>query len=110
MTTKTTHPIDHAIVALLFLVEGICWIVNELAGFHAEPEVIDPRDLVAIEAPIAVYEPTIAEMPDWDDYVDFHARVEQLATLTVVELRKQAKGLAKGVHLMRKAQLVELLA
>ena len=91
---KTAHPIDHAIVAVLFLVEGICWIINELAGFHAEPEIEDPRDTIAIEAP--VHEPEAFIEPD-------------LFTLTVKELRKQAQGLAKGVHLMRKAELVELL-
>ena len=91
---KTAHPIDHAIVAVLFLIEGICWIINELAGFHAEPEIEDPRDTIAIEAP--VHEPETFIEPD-------------LFTLTVKELRKQAQGLAKGVHLMRKAELVELL-
>lgn len=30
-------PIDHFIVALVLLVEGICWIINELAGHHVQP-------------------------------------------------------------------------
>ena len=29
-----TNPIDHFIVALLFLFEGIAWLINELAGHH----------------------------------------------------------------------------
>lgn len=98
MTTTTTHPIDHAIVAFLFLVEGVCWIINELAGFHAEPETTEPEtiDVVAIETPLL--EP--AEEPESVD----------LSLLKVVDLRRMAKGLTKGVHLMRKTELVELLA
>ena len=65
-----------------------------------EPEIVDPRDVYAIEAP--VHESVVAEMPDFVEYVD-------LASLKVIELRKRARGLAKGVHLMRKAELVELL-
>ena len=103
MTNTTTHPIDHAIVALLFLVEGICWIVNELAGFHAEPEVEDPRDTIAIEAPVP-------EIIDVTFDVSAHTFPEpDWADLSVKELRKAAKGLAKGLHLMKKAELVELL-
>ena len=112
--TNTTHPIDHAIVALLFLVEGVCWIINELAGFHspltaetAEPEVDDPRDIYAVEAHFI--EPTIAEMPDFAEYVAFMAPYD-LASRKVVELRKMARGMAQNVHLMRKAELIELLA
>ncbi|WP_186525278.1 hypothetical protein [Synechococcus sp. SYN20] len=114
MNTTTTHPIDHAIVAFLFLLEGIAWIINEAAGFHApltaetaEPELIDPRDVYAIEAP--VHEPTITEMPDFAEYVEFMAPFD-LAKLKVTELRKRARGLAKGVHLMRKEELLQVLA
>ena len=96
---KTTHPVDHAIVAVIFLIEGVCWIINELAGFHApltaetpEPEIEDPRDVYAIEAPV----PEVIE-------IDFSG-------FTVKELRAQAKGLAKGLNKMRKAELIALLA
>ena len=89
MSNTTTHPIDHAIVAFLFLVEGVCWIINELAGFHAEPAAIDPTTKTGT-----------AEEPEGID----------LSLLKVVDLRRMAKGLTKGVHLMRKAELVELLA
>lgn len=95
----TAHPIEHAIVALLVLVEGICWIINELAGFHspltaetAEPEIEDPRDTIAIEAPVHEVESI------------------DLSYLTVKELRQQAKGLAKNLNKMRKAELIALLA
>ena len=29
-----THPIEFFILALMFMVESICWVINELAGFH----------------------------------------------------------------------------
>ena len=111
--STNSHPIEHSIVALLFLVEGVCWIINELAGFHVEPEVEDPRDTIAIEEPV----PEILDVSfdgythglSWDEYVDSY-KLSDLKALTVKQLRKQAQGLAKNVHLMRKAQLVELLA
>lgn len=72
-----------------------------------EPIAIDPRDIYAIEASFA--EPTVAEMPDFAEYVDFMAP-RDLAALKVVELRKLARGQAKGVHMMRKPELLALLA
>ena len=37
---NNTHPIEFFILALLFLVEGICYIINELAGFHSTQQEI----------------------------------------------------------------------
>ena len=31
---KDIHPIEVLIVAFLLLFEGLCWLINELAGFH----------------------------------------------------------------------------
>ena len=31
---NNTHPIEFFILALLFLVEGICWVNNDLLGYH----------------------------------------------------------------------------
>ena len=31
---KDTHPIDLFIVVMLDMINGLCWIINELAGFH----------------------------------------------------------------------------
>ena len=57
---------------------------------------------VAFVAPEALQEPPVIEAP---------APVQiDLSTHKVVELRRMAKGLAKGVHMMRKAELLELLA
>jgi len=32
----TNEPIEHFLAALLILAEGLCWIINELAGHHTE--------------------------------------------------------------------------
>ena len=106
---KTTHPIDHAIVALLLTFEGICWILNELAGFHApltaetaEPELIDPRDVYAIEAHFI--EPTVvADLLQQDRHIQseifgpvitvqrFSDEDEALAALAGLQPPKRAK-------------------
>ena len=118
---NTTHPIDHAIVLLLIAFEGICWIANELAGFHspltaetAEPEIEDPRDTIAIEAPIPFdcsFDGGSHDIDWFEALADLTIRQPvDLSVLKVTELRKKAKGLAKGVHLMRKQELIALLA
>jgi len=33
---NNTHTIELFIASLLFLLEGICYIINELAGFHSQ--------------------------------------------------------------------------
>ena len=116
----TTHPIDHAIALLLIAFEGICWTINELAGFHAplevvDPDDIDPRNVYAIEADFTFYEdPVPFDATDELDWFEPFGRLTvykpDLSALKVTELRRKAKGLAKGVHLMRKAELVALLA
>ena len=32
---NNTHPIEIFIASLLLMAEGICWIINEIAGHHA---------------------------------------------------------------------------
>jgi hypothetical protein len=110
------HPIDLLIASLIASFDGICWLINELAGFHApltaetvEPVLVDPRDVYAIEAPVQIQEPTIEDMPDWDMYVDFCFKRDDLAKMSVNALRRRARGMAKGTHQMRKAELVALL-
>lgn len=110
------HPIDLLIASLIASFEGICWLINELAGFHAplsaetaDPELVDPRDVYAIEAPVQSHEPTIEDMPDWDEYVDFCFKHDDLAKMSVNALRRRARGMARGIHGMRKAELVALL-
>ena len=34
---NTTHPIEFALAVVLATVDSILWIINELAGFHAQP-------------------------------------------------------------------------
>lgn len=47
-------PIEHFIVALLFLCEGLCWIINELAGHHETTRQLQPQP---IKATIQVFQP-----------------------------------------------------
>ena len=110
------HPVDLLIASLIASFDGICWLINELAGFHAplnaetaEPELVDPRDVYAIEAPVQLQEPTVQDMPDWDEYVNFCFKRDDLAKLSVAALRRRARGMAKGIHAMRKIELVALL-
>lgn len=46
-TTRNTDPIDHAIALVLVLFEGICWVINEIAGHHVNtapaPQVTAPQ-------------------------------------------------------------------
>ena len=37
---NNTHPIEFFILGLLFLVEGVCYVINELAGFHSTQQEI----------------------------------------------------------------------
>ena len=32
--TLSAHPIEHLLVAFIFLLEGVCWLINEVCGFH----------------------------------------------------------------------------
>lgn len=90
--------------------------------FSTEPvlEIEDPRDTIAIEATA----PETEDLPfdcsfdggahdiDWAEALAGLTirKPVDLTTLKVVELRKRARGLAPRVHLMRKAELLELLA
>ena len=97
-----THPIELLIVALLALLEGVCWVINELAGFHTAPAadpITDPREAAAIEAPGA-------DAPDGLD-------ITELAAMTVRELRRLAVdlGLPRALyHAARKQELIAALA
>ena len=35
MKHTDVHPIEYMIVAFLLIFEGLCWVINELAGFHS---------------------------------------------------------------------------
>ncbi|QNI58941.1 hypothetical protein SynBIOSU31_02075 [Synechococcus sp. BIOS-U3-1] len=70
-THTDTNPVDLLILGLLLLVEATCWIINELAGFHAE-EVNDST----IDTP-NVHATTTSNQ----DYIDY------VLTLTVKQLR-----------------------
>ena len=42
MKHTDVHPIEYMIVACMLLFEGLCWVINELAGFHSPP-VMKPK-------------------------------------------------------------------
>ena len=91
------------------------WIGTVEFATEAELEIEDPRDTIAIEATTIEVEDLpfdCAPDIDWAEALA-HLTIRKPADLTalkVTELRRKAKGLAKGVHLMRKAELVALLA
>ena len=91
---NNTNPIDHAIVALLFTFEGLCWIINELAGFHAntaqvtETEIEDPRDTIAIEAPVPAATSGKTYSQERADQAAYQAWAADIASLTIRELRE----------------------
>lgn len=102
---NNTNPIDHAIVALLLTFEGLCWIINELAGFHTttqpapEPELIDPREIYAIEASA----PTVTtETP---------AITATFEGLNVKQLRILAREIGiQSISKLRKTELIAVLS
>jgi len=104
MTTTNTNPIDHAIVALLFTFEGLCWIINELAGFHAATkEVIDtdldPRETFAVEvsAPVVTVETAPIETT--------------FDGLNVKQLRALAREVGiQSINKLRKTELIAALS
>ncbi len=43
-TMNNNHPIELFLAALLYMVEGVCWIINEIAGHHKpQPEPARPH-------------------------------------------------------------------
>lgn len=87
-TNNTIHPIELLIVCLIALFEGCCWVLNELAGFHAVAPAVAPPPA-----------PAPAPAP--------------LAGLTVKQLRRMAvdMGLPRAqYHRARKADLIACLA
>lgn len=86
---NNTHPIELLIVGLLYMAEGICWIINEIAGHH---QVAQRPGLKAQPEPI---KPHVQPLH------------EELTDLTVKELRKLT-GVRGSRY--RKADLVLLAA
>ena len=85
-----THPIDLFLVLLLEMTEGICWVINELAGHHNT----DTTSTTAVgttttDEPISVTAARIFNLPgaaeayvgNWTQYVH-SLTVKQLRQLT----------------------------
>lgn len=103
-TNNTVHPIEFLIVCLIALFEGCCWVLNELAGFHAAAAQAPPPAPAPAPAPAPVaiaVTPAPAPAP------------APLAGLTVKQLRRMAvdMGLPRAqYHRARKADLIACLA
>ena len=102
---NNTNPIDHAIVALLLAFEGVCWLINELAGFHAttaqvvDTDIDDPRETLAVEvsAPAITIETAPIETT--------------FDGLNVKQLRSLARELGiQGINKLRKTELIAALS
>ena len=96
-TNNTVHPIELLIACLIALFEGCCWVLNELAGFHAAAPTEAPP-------PAAAPAPAPAPAPP---------APAPLAGLTVKQLRRMAvdMGLPRAqYHRARKADLIACLA
>jgi hypothetical protein len=93
---NNTNPIDHAIVALLFTFEGLCRIINELAGFHATTAQmidtdLDPREIFAVEvsAPVITVETAPIETTfDGLSVKQLRALAREVGIQSISKLRK----------------------
>ena len=108
-----TNPIDLLIVALLALVEGICWVINELTGGHPTQatrefweNVEEVQQITDHETTTIAFEPANTFDFDavWNEYAS-QIRADRFRTLTVKELR-QLTGITNSRY--RKADLIQL--
>ena len=83
-----TNPIDHFIALMLVMIEGICWIINELAGHHKDAPRVRSR----------ISDATI------NDTIDSQLK-DHVMSLTVKQLRKVT---GKTNSRLRKADLIAL--
>ena len=89
---NNTNPIELFIVALLALVEGICWIINELAGFHESTAAFEPAETFDFNS-------------IWQEHVASVTRRQDLTRLTVKQLQAMV-GTKNSRY--RKADLIQL--
>ncbi len=91
------NPIDLALATCLAITEALLWVINELLGFHAQPEAAEP----ALEAPTTAAKPALR-------VIDPRRRTQALRVyyqqLTVKELQEYT-GIKSSRY--NKARLVE---
>ncbi len=97
-TMNNTHPIELFIASLLYLVEGICYIINEIAGHHQE-EITDttidtksPKDLGS--ASVHSLTTTNTEVASSDAYIEYvySLTIKQLQQLTGIRSSRYRKA------------------
>lgn len=89
-----THPIDLFIVLLLEMIEGLCWIINELAGFHTTTTTTtSPSQTFSdnTQSVITSTQPTITSNQDYIEYV-MQLTIRQLQQLTGVTNSRYRKA------------------
>ena len=92
---QSSDPIELFIVAVLILFEGICWVINELAGYHRNHQHKQQPEV----ATTATIEPTLIARPHVQP---LHSLMDGM---TVKELRK-ITGITSRKY--RKADLIHL--
>tara|TARA_R110002020_G_scaffold26525_1_gene86086 strand:+ start:56 stop:319 length:264 start_codon:yes stop_codon:yes gene_type:complete len=75
---KNTHPIELFIVACILLLETVCWIINELAGFHSEPQPSNEQ----LEARYKVLGKRANGISQYAPYLSFHEAQRFIKSLT----------------------------
>ena len=78
MNNNTIHPIEFALAVVLATVESILWLINELAGFHAQPTVTTTPTVTTAPAQTTPQAPTARLAP---------AQALQVAKLTKRQLQ-----------------------
>ena len=95
-----THPIEFFIASLINLIEFICYIINEIAGFHKE-EVNDstidtksPKDLGSASVHQVAQRPELSLTTDNTDYIEYvySLTIKQLQQLTGIRSSRYRKA------------------
>ena len=97
---NNTHPIELFIASLLYLVEGICYIINEIAGHHEE-EITDttidtksPKDLGSATVHQVAQRPELSLTTINTDYIEYvySLTIKQLQHLTGIKSSRYRKA------------------
>ena len=83
---NNTHTIELFIASLLFLLEGICYIINELAGFHSQT--VEPSTTTSKQSTYQRWEAEIIGMT-----------IKQLQEMTGIKSSKYNKQALRQVAL-----------
>ncbi len=94
------NPIDFALATCLATFEALLWVINELLGFHAQPEASEP----ALAAPTTAAKPALGAIAIVSHEEATQALREYYQQLTVKELQART-GIKSSRY--NKARLIE---